>query len=79
VFRARPRVIGFGRAERGAIEAALERREPPECPRCGIPLVLQPVEPGPGIAYVRHRVLALCSRCGGHASVDTPPAATDER
>ncbi|MCI0435414.1 MAG: hypothetical protein L0271_17485 [Gemmatimonadetes bacterium] len=68
---------GFDRDERHRIEQAIAAGEPPDCPRCALPLERRPVDPGPAVAYVRHRVLLLCARCGGHASVDQPRDARD--
>lgn len=46
---------------------------PPECPRCGSTIAPHPVEPRGDVAYVRRRVILVCSRCGRRAVVDRAP------
>ncbi len=65
-------MIAFDREERLGIEAALREDGAVPCPRCATALVVQPVDPGPTVAYVRHRALVVCAGCGAHASLDTP-------
>jgi hypothetical protein len=60
----------FHRDERRALEAAVASGSSVSCPRCGSVMDARPVDPGPAISYVRHRVLLVCTGCHRAASVD---------
>jgi hypothetical protein len=57
--------------QRRALEAALDEGRTVPCPACGGAIAMQPVQPPAEVAYVRHRVLIICSGCRRSASLDT--------
>lgn len=58
------------RHDEEVVQAAIEREETPLCPRCGHPMALTEVPPRKEVSYVRHRVIAQCTRCSARAVVD---------
>jgi transcription elongation factor Elf1 len=60
----------FSQEEQRALEETERLGEPFLCPRCGIELDARSVPRPPAVAYVRHRLLLTCSRCGSHAAID---------
>ncbi|MGH7482604.1 MAG: hypothetical protein ACRELV_10645 [Longimicrobiales bacterium] len=66
----RSMVRGFTRVERAGIEAALARDRTPVCPACGGALARSPVPASPDVAYVRRRVLFVCTECGRGGAID---------
>lgn len=61
---------GFTNEERARIEATLGRGEAPVCPACGGALARSAVPVPPAVAYVRQRVLFVCSECGRGGALD---------
>ena len=60
----------YDREQRRALQAAARLGEPLVCPACAAALEPIPVEPPPGVPYVRHRVLVVCGGCGRSAALD---------
>lgn len=61
---------GYDAQSRRALEDALGREQPLECPYCHVALGMQDVERTPEIAYVRRRVWVLCPQCRRTAGLD---------
>jgi hypothetical protein len=59
-----------GPEEEARLRQALAAGEEPLCPHCGSPMAVVPVPPRADVAYVRDRVLLLCSSCSFRAAVD---------
>ena len=68
-----PNADTFRRDERRVLEAAVASGGSVDCPRCGCVMDARPVDPGPAVSYVRHRVLLVCTGCHRAASVDVDP------
>jgi hypothetical protein len=60
----------FTAAERRALEAALGAGEPLHCPACNAAVMQQPVQAPPGVSYVRHRVLLVCTGCRRSGAIE---------
>jgi hypothetical protein len=58
--------------QRRFLEAETARGRTPACPECGGVLAAAPVEPPPGVPYVRRRVWIVCGACRRSAAVDLP-------
>jgi ribosomal protein L37AE/L43A len=56
--------------QRRALAQAVRAGDTPECPECGTPVAVRPVERPNGVSYVRHRVWLLCPSCKRTAAVD---------
>jgi hypothetical protein len=65
--------------QRRVLADALADGRTPDCPSCGGPVVVRPVEPPSTVSYVRHRVLVLCAACHRSAAVDVPAADARDR
>lgn len=63
----------FTREERRTIETAVGSGSDVHCPRCGSVLRSRSVDPGPAVAYVRHRLIFVCPGCRLAATIDVPP------
>ena len=61
---------GYTREERAELEEALGHGEAPACPACGGALARREVQAPPGVPYVRHRALLICTACKRMAAVD---------
>jgi len=61
----------YSREQLAAMREALRAGQIPECPECGGPLSVRPIERPEGVGYVRHRSWWLCSGCRRSAVLDT--------
>jgi len=64
---------GYDAAERRALAEAARKGEPLRCPACGHELARQEVPPRRDVAYVRRRLLLVCTGCKRTAAVDVAP------
>lgn len=61
----------FNRAEEALIRNSVHQAmQSISCPRCGDGMELQAVPPRPDVAYVRDRLLLVCSGCGRSLVMD---------
>lgn len=61
--------------QRRALELALRRGSiPSTCPACGGAIACHAIETPPDVAYVRRRVLLVCTACHRSGGFDAPPA-----
>ena len=65
----------LSREEERMLLETLEAGETLRCPRSGIRLTCQEIEPRADISYVRHRIVIVCGGCGVHGALDLPPPA----
>jgi hypothetical protein len=60
----------FTRSEEHELRQTIAVGAPPQCPRCGVCLLSQRVEPRPDVAYVRRRTWWFCRDCRRGLVVD---------
>ncbi|HSJ15244.1 MAG TPA: hypothetical protein VK939_12560 [Longimicrobiales bacterium] len=60
-------------AQRRELQRAAAADAPLTCPACGGTVSRSRVDPPPGVAYVRRRLLLVCAGCRRSAAIDLPP------